>query len=157
MGTSDTYGGVHCTLCSRCHTVLYCKLPSRRHTYAIWNWGRGTWPKIKIYGPPAGRPSTVWLWNGPAGWASTVLFFKLSCWAAESNWQAGQGRSIRRPDEAAVGGQVPLPQFHMDCVHRWAINGLFRTNCESRLFWWGLSRKEHSTEQWRPTYSLGFK
>ena len=39
---------------------------------------------------PAGRPSTVW-------------FFKLSCRAAESNWQAGRGRSIRRPDEVAVG------------------------------------------------------
>ena len=48
-------------------------------------------------------------WNGTAGWRSTVLFFKLSCWAAESNWQAGQGRSIRRPDEAAVGGRVRSP------------------------------------------------
>ena len=38
-----------------------------------------------------------------------VQFFKLSCWAAESNWQAGQGRSIRRPDKAAVGGRVRSP------------------------------------------------
>ena len=45
---------------------------------------------------PAGRPSTVW-------------FFKLSCRAAESNWQAGRGRSIRRPDEVAVGNRVRSP------------------------------------------------
>ena len=81
--------------------VLWSKYPY----YAIWNWGRGTWTKIKIYGPPAARGGRVQFdfWKGPAGWPSTVLFFKLSCWAAESSWQAGQARSIRRPDEAAVG------------------------------------------------------
>ena len=45
----------------------------------------------------------------PAGWPSKIWFFELSCRAAESNWQAGQGRSIRRPDEAAVGGRVRSP------------------------------------------------
>ena len=47
--------------------------------------------------------------NCPAGWPSTVWFFKLSCWVAESNWQAGRGRSIRRPDEVAVGNRVRSP------------------------------------------------
>ena len=32
----------------------------------------------------------------------------------------------------SIFGQVPLPQFHMDCVPRWSINGLFRTNWEIR-------------------------
>ena len=58
---------------------------------------------------PRGGRVQFGFWNGTAGWPSTVLFFKLSCWAAESNWQAGQGRSIRRPDEAAVGGRVRSP------------------------------------------------
>ena len=67
--------------------------------------GGGCGRKSKYTVLPRGGRVQFDFWNSPAGWPSTVLFFKLSCWAAESNWQAGQGRSIRRPDEAAVGGR----------------------------------------------------
>ena len=174
----------------------------------------GTWPKIKIYGPPGGRPNTVWLLKWSCRVAEYCFVFQtllLGSWVQLTsqpkpiNPATGQGR-CRQPSPVAgsigrgrlvnwtrspnrrvwktklysatrhnhfksqnvqghpaggpyilIFGQVPLPQFHMDCRHRWAINGLFRTNCESRLFLWDQSRKEHSTKTWRPTYSLGFK
>ena len=86
----------------------------------IWSW-QGTLPRVLCYMElregwkskytvlPQGGQVQFDFWNFPAGWPSRVLFFKLSCLAADSNWQAGQGRSIRRPDEAAVGGQVRSP------------------------------------------------
>ena len=186
---------------------------AHRCTQSIWNWGRGLGRKSKYTVLPRGGLVHFDFWNGTAGWPSTVLFFKLCCWAASSNWQAGLGRSIRRPDSAAYGGLVRSPD-------RSALGGLSiglsrpagefeKPNCtgppgstiskvklysaaprEDRIFWFsakspslssiwivytyeplmvfsgpivkvGLfflvqSRKEHSSEQWRPTYSLGF-
>ena len=78
------------------HVTLNTPLSPHRHTQSIWNWGRGTWPEIKIYGPPAGLPRTVRL-------------LKPACRVAESNWQAGLGRSIRRPDSVAYGNLVRSP------------------------------------------------
>ena len=75
--------------------------------YGTQGGGRGRKSKYTVL--PRGGRVQFDFWNGTAGWPSTVWFFKLSCWAAESNWQAGQGRSIRRPDEAAVGGRVRSP------------------------------------------------
>ena len=47
--------------CVTCVTHMSCVThSSHRHTQSIWNWGRETWPEIKIYGPPGGRPCTVW-------------------------------------------------------------------------------------------------
>ena len=85
------------------------------HYYAIWTGGRGTRPKIKIYGPPAGRPSTVW-------------FFKLTCRVPEyssffqtvlpggrvqfgfSNCPAGRPSPIDKPAEAdRSGDRTRLP------------------------------------------------
>ena len=122
-------------------------------TQSIWNWGRGTWLKIKIYGPPAGRPRPT----DSAAYGGLV----------RSPTAASSGRRIDRPrpacqlDEAAqqessknktVRGHPAGPLQKSNCTrpHRgrtvyfdfwpsppplvpygWAINGLFRTNCES--------------------------
>ena len=164
---------------------------SMKKYYAIWNWGRGTWTKIKIYDPPAGLPRTVWLLNWSCRVASCSFVFQtlllgglvqLTSRPRPIDPATGLGRLRRpRPVAGSIGlgrlvnwtqppsrrvwktklysatrqyhfksqnvrgrpaggpyilifGQVPLPQFHMDCVHRWAINGLFRTNCKSRPF-----------------------
>ena len=163
---------------------------AHRCTQSIWNWGRGTWPKIKIYGPPAGRPSTVRLlkwscrvaeysfvfrtlllggrvqltsrprpidpatgrgrrrrpspvagsigrgrlvnWTRPPG--RTLWKTKLYKATRQDGWknQTVQGRPVGGP-YILISGQVPLPQFHTDCVHQWAINGLFRTNGSPKM------------------------
>ena len=80
-------------------------------------------------------------------WCITAI---LGC---RSVWKTKLYSATRQYHFKSQNVRVPLPHFHMDCVHRWAINGLFRTNCESRPFLSVHSRKEHSTEQWRPTYN----
>ena len=91
---------------NRLLSQLVLKRPVMAHlcTKSIWNWGRGTWPKIKIYGPPASGLVHFDFWNGPAGWPSTVLFFKVSCWAAPSNWQL-----TRPPRAASFGRRIDWP------------------------------------------------
>ena len=93
------------------------------------------------------RPPSRRVWKTKLYWATRQYHFKS---------QNVRGRPAGGP-YILIFGQVPLPEFHMDCVHRWAINGLSRTNCKSRPFFLVQSRKELSSEQWRPTYSLGFK
>ena len=77
--------------------------------YAIWNWGRGTRPKSKYTVFPRVCRVKFDFSYRPAGWPLKVWLFELSCRAASSNWQAGLGRSIRRPDSAAYGGLVRSP------------------------------------------------
>ena len=93
------------------------------------------------------QPPSRRVWKTKLYWATRQYHFKS---------QNVRGRPAGGP-YILIFGQVPLPEFHMDCVHRWAINGLSRTNCKSRPFFLVQSRKELSSEQWRPTYSLGFK
>ena len=48
------------------------------HAQSIWNWRRGTWPKIKIYGPPAGLPHRILLGH-PAARYKKSNFTRQTC------------------------------------------------------------------------------
>ena len=76
---------------------LVLKRPLMAHwcTQSIWNWGRGTWPEIKIYGPPTGRPCTVWFFQPSCRVALYSLVFQTVLPTAASS-----GRRIDRPRPA---------------------------------------------------------